>query len=182
MFSLRRKKVEWAEDSASALPLIGPVLGVGGEAGSDRVHADVMRFLDGGFQVAQAMIEEIPLPLDAVFGSHPGFHGGHDLPHGLRPGKTKQAVEVIGHRKGAAATQGAVRLSSCDGLVKRVPDFIVSKLVYATRDAADGDEKGFAFGIWNKGWRDIVGQTFATNRFHKKGKDDPVGTTRCGRP
>ncbi len=55
-------------DLCFPIPYEGPFLWTGYQSGTNRVHSDVVGFLTGTFQAAQAMIKVTVLPLDMGLG------------------------------------------------------------------------------------------------------------------
>jgi hypothetical protein len=65
----------------TALPDVWPILGTGTKACPDGIHSDVMGLLDRGFHASQAMIEEIPLPMDGMGSGKPSLPSRDALSH-----------------------------------------------------------------------------------------------------
>lgn len=86
-----------------SLPLVGPILRIGDEPNTDRVHADVLCLFEGGFDASEAMVEEAALPSDAMLFGEPTFECGDGFLHGNA--ECHQRMEMVGHDKGKTATQ-----------------------------------------------------------------------------
>lgn len=138
---------KWDDRAGSSLPLIGPILRIGGQPRSYGIHPDVIRFLDAGFPCPQTMIEKIPLPADAVLFRKPGFEASDRISHGHGAGKAHQCVKMIRHGQRETALQDMSRFAECQRFIDGLPYCWIGKLVHAAFNTAYRDEIDLALGI-----------------------------------
>ena len=69
------------------------------KAFSDRIHANVEALFREFIVVADAMVEEIALPVDAIAPRGDALPGGNDVFHHFGNWKRKQSVDVVRHHQ-----------------------------------------------------------------------------------
>ena len=85
-----RRALPWAEG-------VGPVFGFLAEVAADGVHCDVMGFFLEFGGVAEAMVEEVALPLDFVLRGDVVFPVGNGFGEAGIGRKSEYSVEVVWH-------------------------------------------------------------------------------------
>ncbi len=152
----RRRTVVWPIDPH---PVFRPLT----QAFADGIHQDVIRLLVHFVMVVQAMIEEVALPIHAVF---PGYiflpvfdHRGHS---GLaRQGQ--DGVQVIRHEQTKAAMPEELLVIVFHSCQHAIADVGAAQLVFTPGHTIDGDEKPTALG---DPLRNCVRQLFADGQIH----------------
>ena len=123
----------------------GPVFGFFAEAAADWVHFDVVGFFLELVFVAEAVVEEVSLPINSKLSGgvmFPAVDGGRQA------GITRDSdnrVKVVGHEQGKAAVPGLALVVECDGGENGVGDFWNAEGVFSAGGAVDGDEVERAF-------------------------------------
>ena len=149
----------------TALPLEWPVFRSIHQGGAHRIHADVIRFFHGALDRAQAVIEEIILPTDFVFGCQPSFPVGHRFFEKELLRKGYDPVEVIRHGKDDVPLPVSLFLSEADGFLDRLPDLRLGELVHSAWQAIDRNKESCTRGI--DPHRNIVGQMLSPEIWHE---------------
>ena len=113
--------------------------------------------------IAQAVIEEIPLPFDLVVTRQKMFPASHRRFHARLARKGDDPMQMIGHQQQEAAMPGEFLVVMRRGGQHGVAHAGLAKRVLFSRNAVDGDEKERA--VANPR-RDFVAEPSANGEIH----------------
>jgi len=113
--------------------------------------------------VAQAMIEEIALPIDTMFSSDELFPVLDGCCHSWFAGECHYRVQMIRHKQTQAAMPDESLVIKFHGLEHGVASLYAAQLVFAWWHAIDGDKEPTPLGdpLWN-----YVRQLFTDREIH----------------
>jgi hypothetical protein len=121
---------------------MGAILGSLAQSFANRIHQDVAGFLFEFVMIAQPVVEEIALPIDAMFSS---------------------GVQMIRHKQAQAAMPDESLVIEFHGGEHGVASVCAAQLVFARRHAVDRDKEPAAVGY---PLRNCVRQLFADREIH----------------
>jgi hypothetical protein len=130
---------------------------------ADRIHQDVAGFLFQFVMVAQAMIEEIALPINAVFSCNELFPVLDGCCHSRFTWECHDCVQMIRHKQAQAGVPDESLVIESDRGEHGIASVCTTQLVFARRHAVDRDKEPTPFGhpLWN-----CVRQLFADREIH----------------
>src|ERR1700756_906589 len=113
--------------------------------------------------VAEAMIEEIPLPIHAVFRGHKLLTVFNHCCHSRLAGKRKDGVQMIRHEQAQPAMARALLVVVLHCCQHSIADVGAAQLVLPSWHTVNGDEKPTAVG---DPLRNCVWQLLANGKIH----------------
>jgi len=153
---LRRRTIVWTINPHPIFRLLA-------QSFPDRIHQDVAGFLFQFVMVAQAMIEEIALPIDTMFSSDELFPVLDGCCHSRFTWECHDRVQMIRHKQAQAAMPNESLVIKFHGLEHGVASLYAAQLVFAWWHAIDGDKEPTALG---DPLRNCVRQLFADRQIH----------------
>jgi len=133
---------------------------------SHGIHQDVRSLFFKFVPVAQAMVEEIPLLLNAMFYGRKFFPVSDGCCHARFARKSDDGVQMIRHQQTQPAMPDEFFVIMCHRRQYPFANTSLAKLVSAGGNAFDGDEKPTA--VQNPLWHG-VGNLFANGQIHAMG-------------
>src|ERR1041385_8854968 len=132
--SQRWRAIIWAIDP-------GPVFGAFAQAAPHRVHEDVIGLLLFLVMVAQAVVEEVSLPVNLLMRGEKMFPVPDGLLHPWLARECDDAVEMIGHEYQQPAMPGELAVVVRDGGKNGIANPSAAQLIRTARGAVDGDKE-----------------------------------------
>ena len=156
---------------------------------SHGIHQDVRSLFFEFVPVAQAMVEEIPLPLNAMFYGREFFPVSNGHCHARFARKSNDAMQMIRHQQTQPAMPDEFFVIMCHRRQYPFANTSLAQLVFAGRNTFDGDEKPTA--VRNPLWHSVrnlfCGRAnpchgFSTSTRTRKAKGRARSPLRAARP
>src|SRR6266487_5151965 len=153
---MRRPAVVWTINPQ-------PILWALAQSFANRIHQDVAGFLLQLVMIAQPVVEEIALPIHAMFSSDELFPVLDARCHAWFARKRDDRMQMIRHKQAQAAMPDESLVIEFHGGEHGIASVRATQLVFARRHAVDGDKEPTALGhpLWN-----CVRQLFADGEIH----------------